>query len=84
MCVCVCGPVLVDGVADDERGQQEEGVAGLGALRLQVYLVDGDHLPLRRGGLLHHLGGAQDRDSSTSGFRTAGGAIYSVFSMSVL
>ncbi len=48
-------PVLVDDVADDERGEEEEAVAGHGALCLHVDLMDGDHLPLRCGRLPHHL-----------------------------
>ncbi|KAJ8249780.1 hypothetical protein COCON_G00229960 [Conger conger] len=49
------GAVAVDGVADDERRQQEDAVARDGALRVDVDLVDGDDLALGRGGLAHHL-----------------------------
>lgn len=48
-------PVFVDDVADDERGEEEQAVAGHGTLRLYVDLMDGDHLPLRCGRLPHHL-----------------------------
>lgn len=48
-------PVLVDDVADDERGEQEQAGTGHSALRLDVDLMDGDQLPLRCGGFPHHL-----------------------------
>lgn len=48
-------PVLVNDVADDERRQEEQAVAGYGALRLDVDLVDGDDLALGRGRLSNHL-----------------------------
>ena len=48
-------PVLVDDVADDERGEQEQAVTGHGALCLHVDLMDGDDLALWGGGLPHHL-----------------------------
>lgn len=48
-------PVLVDDVADDERGEEEQAVAGHSALRLHVDLVDGDDFALGRGRLSHHL-----------------------------
>lgn len=51
----MAAPVLVDDVADDERGEEEQAVAGHGGLRGDVDLMDGDHLPLRRGRLPHHL-----------------------------
>lgn len=42
-------------VADDERGEEEQAVAGHSGLRLNVDLMDGDHLPLWCGRLPHHL-----------------------------
>ncbi len=48
-------PVFVDDVADDERGEEEQAVAGHSALRLDVDLMDGDHLPLWCGRLPHYL-----------------------------
>lgn len=52
-------PGLVDDVTDDERREEEEAVAGDGALCLNVDLMDGDHLPLGGRGLPHHLQGPQ-------------------------
>lgn len=57
-------PVLVDDVADDERGEQEQAVARHGALRLDVDLMDGDHLALRCGRLPHHLQADYSSDQS--------------------
>lgn len=48
-------PAFVDDVTDDERGEEEQAVAGHGALRLDVDLMDGDHLALWCGRLSHHL-----------------------------
>lgn len=48
-------PVLVYDVADDERSEEEQAVAGHGALRLHVDLLDGDDFALRRSRLPHHL-----------------------------
>lgn len=48
-------PVLVNDVTDDERREEEQAVAGHGALRLDVDLVDGDDFALRRRRLSHHL-----------------------------
>lgn len=48
-------PVLVNDVADDERREEEQAVAGHGALNLDVDLVDGDDFALGRGRLFHHL-----------------------------
>lgn len=42
-------------MADDERSEEEQAVAGHSALRLDVDLMDGDHLPLWCGRLPHHL-----------------------------
>lgn len=52
---CVSGPVFVDDVADDERGEEEQAVAAHSALCLHVDLMDGDHLPLWCGCLPHNL-----------------------------
>lgn len=57
------GTVLVYYVVDNEWGDKEDAVAPHRVLHLYVYLVEGHHLPLQAGGLLHHLhadGGADD------------------------
>lgn len=48
-------------MADDERREEKQAVTGHGAFCLHVDLVDGDHLPLRRGRLPHHLSNNDDR-----------------------
>lgn len=59
-------PVLVNDVADDERREEEQVVAGHGALRLDVDLVDGDDFALGRGRLSHHLQTSSQSVSSAS------------------
>lgn len=48
-------PVFVDDMANDKRGEEEQAVAGHGALRLHIDLMNGNDFPLRRGRLSHHL-----------------------------